>query len=139
MNNLSAANSENAVKKNVLAAVRGVIISLVLSFVLFAVLAAVMLWSGMGEEFAGTLTIAVSVISILTGSFIAARRIGERGWLYGAVCGLVYYLIVYICALSAMMEFNFSTKTLIMFAVGVLCGMIGGMIGVNSGGGKRRR
>ena len=110
MSHLSTANTENTSKKNALSVVFGVVTALVISFAAFAILAAVMLWGGIGEGMAGPLTIAVSVISILVGAFLTARRIGEKGWLWGAVCGLVYYIIVYICALSAMMEFNFSLE-----------------------------
>ena len=139
MSHLSAANPENATKKNALSVVRGVVIALVVSFVLFAVLAGVMLAGSLSEGMAGPLTIAVSVVSILLGAFLAARGVGEKGWLWGAVVGLVYYVIVYICALSALMEFNFSMKTLLMLLVGTVCGMIGGIFGVNAGAKKRRR
>lgn len=139
MSHLSTANPENATKKNALSVVRGVVLALVVSFVLFAILAGVMLAGGLSEGMAGPLTIAVSVVSILLGAFITARSVGEKGWLWGAVVGLVYYLIVYICALSALMEFNFSMKTLLMLLVGAVCGMIGGIFGVNTGAKKRRR
>lgn len=139
MSHLSTANTENTSKKNALSVVFGVVTALIISFAAFAILAAVMLWGGIGEGLAGPLTIAASVISILAGAFLTARRIGEKGWLWGAVCGLVYYIIVYICALSAMMEFNFSLKTLLMLLLGAVCGMAGGILGVNAGTKKRRR
>lgn len=126
-------------EKKRLSVVRGVVVALVVSFAAFAILAAVMLWGGMGEGLAGPLAIAVSVVSIVIGAFITARGVGEKGWLWGAVCGLMYYFVVYICALSAMMEFNFSFKTLLMLLVGAVCGMIGGIFGVNAGAKKRRR
>lgn len=83
MSHLSTANTENTSKKNALSVVFGVVTALVISFAAFAILAAVMLWGGIGEGMAGPLTIAVSVISILVGAFLTARRIGEKGWLWG--------------------------------------------------------
>jgi putative membrane protein (TIGR04086 family) len=91
------------------------------------------------EKIVGIITVCISLASVFAGSYVGAKIVGQKGWLWGGMCGLIYYVILYTSALSAIKEFNFSPKTLIMVLIGTLVGMIGGIFGINSGSKKKRR
>ena len=118
---------------------KGVLISLAISFLAFVVFAFILMFLAVDENIVSVIAVCISMISVFAGSYIGAKIVRQKGWLWGGICGLVYYVILYISALSAIREFNFSPKTLIMMLIGTLVGMIGGIFGINSGGKKKRR
>ena len=118
---------------------KGVLISLAVSFLAFVVFAFVLMFLAVDEKIVSAIAVCISMISVFAGSYIGAKIVRQKGWLWAGICGLVYYVILYASALSAIKEFNFSPKTLIMMLIGTLAGMIGGIFGINSGGKKKRR
>ncbi|MBE7026125.1 MAG: TIGR04086 family membrane protein [Ruminococcaceae bacterium] len=118
---------------------KGVLISLAISFLAFVVFAFILMFLAVDENIVSAIAVCISMISVFAGSYVSARIVGQKGWLWGGICGLAYYVILYISALAAIKEFNFSLKTLVMMLIGTLVGMIGGIFGINSGAKKRRR
>ncbi len=137
MNNTNL-STENGSRKP-LALIKGVAFSIIISFAAFLILAALMLASPTPEWAYAASAIAVGLVSAFVGGFVAARKIGEKGWLWGGVSGICYYIIVYLCALAAFAEFNFGTKTLLMLVCGAFCGALGGIFAMGSRSKKRRR
>lgn len=129
---------QDGVKKTA-ALIKGVGLAVIISATALAVLAAVMLFGGVPEWLMGPAAIAASLISVFLGAVSTVKKIGEKGWLWGAVCGGIYYAIVYMCALAAMGEFNFSLKTALMILIGIFVGAVGGIFAVNSSQTRRRR
>lgn len=74
--------------------------------------------------------IGVQGVSILIGAYIAGVIAKAKGLPAGALCGAVYLLIVFACGLS-IAENDISFLTLIRCGVIMLCGIGGGIAGVN--------
>lgn len=125
--------------KKAFALIRGTLFSVIISFAIFLIAAAVMLALPSPEWAYGIIATVSGLVSAFVGGFMTARRIGEKGWLWGGVCGLCYYIIVYLCALASFAEFNFGLRTLLMLVLGALCGALGGIFAMGSRGKKRRR
>ena len=58
-------------------------------------------------------------------------HIKKQGMLNGALVGLIYMLTIYILSSIFLSSFELTVNSIIMIAVGIGTGMIGGVIGVN--------
>lgn len=139
MNNVSSAGNDAGTKRTAAAMVKGTVLALGISLAALAVLAVIMIFGNVPEWLSGPLAIAISLISVFFGASFAVRAIGEKGWMWGALCGVIYYIIIYLSALAAIREFNFSLRTAAMLALGALVGMVGGIFAMNSKSARRRR
>ena len=73
--------------------------------------------------------VAINLLIIAITGFFAARRVGGRGWLHGAVAGLVFTGLL---LLLGSMGLTISAGTLLLLLLmGIVLGAVGGIIGVN--------
>ena len=73
---------------------------------------------------------AINGIGVFCGSFIALRIIKFKGIIFGAILGLIFFVLIFIAGLISSTE-TISLNTLIKLIVCVICGGIGGILGVN--------
>ena len=111
---------------------KGVLISLVVSFVLLAILAIVLTYTSVSENTIVPVIIVVTGISILVGTILESRKIVKNGIWLGGIIGLVYVLILYIISSLLNADFSINTQSFILILVAIFSGMIGGIIGVNN-------
>ncbi|WP_232695958.1 TIGR04086 family membrane protein [Brevibacillus daliensis] len=74
---------------------------------------------------------AINVISLLIGGYVTGRKSGVRGWYYGGLAGLGYFLLVLLIGFlgfDAPLELNTLLYTIFAFVIAA----IGGVFGVNS-------
>lgn len=88
-------------------------------------------FSAMKETSLSSYTLLVHGFAAWCGGFVAAKRSGRKGWYFGAIIGLIYGLIVLVAGFLAL-DNALSLKALILFAITILAGAIGGMLGVNA-------
>ena len=110
---------------------KGVLISLVVSFVLLAIFAIVLTYTSVSENTIVPVIIVVTGISILVGTILESRKIVKNGIWLGGIIGLVYVLILYIISSLLNADFSINTQSFILILVAIFSGMIGGIIGVN--------
>ncbi len=111
---------------------KGVLISLVVSFVLLAIFAIVLTYTSVSENTIVPVIIVVTGISILVGTILESRKIVKNGIWLGGIIGLVYVLILYIISSLLNADFSINTQSFILILVAIFSGMIGGIIGVNN-------
>ena len=63
--------------------------------------------------------------------FINAKHRTSRGWLTGAFTGVLYMIILYIIGSAMYNNVSFGSNTLAMFALGLISGSFGGILGIN--------
>ena len=109
----------------------GVGIALLFSFIFLLIYAAILSFTNISEGTISTVVITITGISILVGSIICSRKISKNGIINGGLVGFIYILIIYF--ISSLLNGNFSInlQSIIMIAVAIVCGIIGGIIGVN--------
>ena len=79
-------------------------------------------------------------LSTLIGGFIGGKTLKRRGLLIGLLIGLIAWVIVILFIMAFDPAAPFTGRMVILLALAALSGTIGGIFGVNtSGGGKRRR
>jgi putative membrane protein (TIGR04086 family) len=72
----------------------------------------------------------------LSGGFVSARRAGHKGWYHGVVTGIMYTLLVlFVSFLST--DADWTIKVPLLFLLAGMAGAFGGMLGVNTGSGKK--
>lgn len=122
---------ENASVNVFLLMLKGIAIAMGLTLIMILVLSMVLSFSNISENVMMPAVIFISAFSILIGGFLVAKRMDSKGIVYGSAVGLAYMLILYLT--SSFLNFNFSLNfnAIIMIALGILGGAIGGILGVN--------
>ena len=113
------------------AVVIGVLISLVLAVILSCLFAVMLnMMAGIPYGIIDYVTVAIEGFSVLIGAYIACVIAKSKGLIIGALCGAISLLIVFAVGMS-MAKNNIGLLTVIRSAVMLLCGIIGGIMGVN--------
>ena len=109
----------------------GALSSVVLA-VLLTCLFSVMLhmMSGIPYDVIDYVMVAIEGFSVLIGAYIACVIVKSKGLIIGALCGAISLLIVFAVGMS-MSKNNIGLLTIIRSIVMLLCGVIGGIMGVN--------
>ena len=113
---------------------KGVGISSAFTLICLTIFSALLTYTNLSESLIQPVVISVTGISILVGSFFATRKVGKNGIIKGVLVGLIYILLIYVIS-SVVNGGNFALTigSIIMILIGILCGAIGGIIGVNIG------
>lgn len=126
---------ESFQKNNVFTKIlKGVGISFSFTLICLTIFSALLTYTNLSESLIQPVVIAVTGISILAGSFFATRKVGKNGIIKGIGVGIIYILLIY--AISSIVNggnFTLTIGSVIMILIGILCGAIGGIIGVNIG------
>ena len=113
---------------------KGVGISFAFTLISLTIFSALLTYTSLSESLIQPVVISVTGISILAGSFFATRKVGKNGIIKGIAVGLIYILLIYLTSsLVNGGNFAFTIGSIIMILIGILCGAIGGIIGVNIG------
>lgn len=120
--------SEN---KNLISIFKGVVISLVTTFILLIIFAAILTFTNIQENTISPVVIIITAVSLLIGSTMGNRKMEKNGLLNGAMVGLIYILFLYL--ISSILNGNFSLNlaSIIMIIVSIFFGILGGVVAVN--------
>ena len=116
--------------KNIL---QGIVISIVCTFVFLFVFSLILTYTNVSETFIAPVIIVVTAISIFIGSSIGNFNMRRNGLINGAIIGGIYLLSIYMLSGIINHNFNLNMQSIIIIIVGIICGMFGGVIGVNKG------
>ena len=121
-------NSTNNFFKNVF---KGVFFSIISSLIFLIIFAIILTYTNVAEITIVPVIIVISGISMLIGSILESRKLSKNGiWLGGAI-GIIYMLIIYFISSLLNNDFSLNVQSFVMILVAIICGMIGGIIGVN--------
>ena len=109
----------------------GTALSIIVSLGLLMILAFAVDRSGMlPGRLSGTITVLSAATAVLLASVLTARLAGERGLLHGFALAAIYsavYVIIGIVGFNSTLD----SLTAIRISILLLCGAIGGVIGVS--------
>ena len=114
--------------------IKGVGISILFTLICLTIFSTLLTYTNLSESLIQPVVISVTGISILVGSFFATRKINKNGIIKGIAVGLIYILLIYVIS-SVVNGGNFALTigSLVMIFISILCGAIGGIIGINIG------
>lgn len=110
---------------------KGIAIAMGLSLIMILVLSIILSFSSVSENVIMPAVIFISAFSILLGSFMIAKKIQNKGIVYGSVLGFVYMFILYLISSTLNVDFSLGLNSLVMISFGIVGGAIGGILGVN--------
>lgn len=110
---------------------KNLIIEFILTLILLMILSVLLSSTNLNENIINPSIIFISAFSILVGAFFSSKKIGKKGILIGALQGFIYIFILYLFSSISSGKFALSTSSLIMILIGLICGIIGGILGVN--------
>lgn len=73
----------------------------------------------------------ITLISVLYGAGVGAKKAGQNGWIIGMCVGIFYIIIIYIISLLAGRTFSFGLKDICRILLCVFAGTLSGMLGIN--------
>lgn len=110
---------------------KGVGIALFTTFILLIIFAAILTYTQTSESIINPVIIVITAVSILIGSSIGNVKIKKNGLVNGAIIGGIYIFIIYLISSILNWNFGLEIQSIIMIAVGMIFGILGGIIGVN--------
>lgn len=122
---------ENSQGQEIKQILKGVGISLLSSSVMLIIFAIILTVTDLSENTIPPVIIIITGIGILIGSIIGNRKITKNGIVHGGLVGFIYFLIIYLISSTLNGNFMLNIQSIIMIASALVCGMIGGIIGVN--------
>lgn len=110
----------------------------ILSFVLLFVSAIIATCNSMSDTGIYILTNIVTALGTMFAGFAAGRHFSGKGLLFGAGCGVIYTVVLCIIGNIVSGQLNFGIPFLTALLIGVLCGAVGGIAGINTKRTRRR-
>lgn len=110
---------------------KGVGISLITSFILLIIFSIILTYINISENTITPVIIVLTAISILIGSSIGNLKMKKNGILNGGSVGAIYIIILYLISSLLNWKFGINLQSVIMIAVGIVFGILGGIVGVN--------
>ena len=122
---------EEGISKNFINIIKGVIISIVFTLIFLFIFSIILTYTTISESFITPTIIVITAISIFIGSSIGNIKMKKNGLINGALIGGIYLLSIYLLSGIINQNFSLSTQSIIIIISGMICGMFGGIIGVN--------
>ena len=122
---------EEGISKNFINIIKGVIISIVFTLIFLFIFSIILTYTTISESFITPTIIVITAISIFIGSSIGNIKMKKNGLFNGALIGGIYLLSIYLLSGIMNQNFSLSTQSIIIIVSGMICGMFGGIIGVN--------
>ena len=111
--------------------IKGVILSIIFTLIFLLIFSIILTYTNLSEDFITPVIIVVTAISIFIGSSIGNIKIKKNGMLNGALVGGIYLLSIYLISSIINQNFSLNLQSTIIIIAGMICGMFGGIIGVN--------
>lgn len=122
---------EGNVSTNFFNIIKGVIISIIFTLIFLFIFSIILTYTNISEEFITPTIIIITAISIFIGSSIGNIKMKKNGLLNGALIGGIYLTSIYLSSGIINQKFSLNTASIIIITLGMICGMFGGIIGVN--------
>jgi len=123
--------TENTVIHTCLVVLKSSLFAVIVTLFCFILFALVMKLANLQESIIPPVNQAIRIISIVLGGIIAARSSKSRGWLMGALTGLLYIGWAFI--ISGIFGGGYMLDTVLLsdILLVIVVGAIGGVIGIN--------
>lgn len=122
---------EESISKNFLYIIKGVIMSILFTLIFLFIFSVILTYTNVSESFIEPFIIVITAISIFIGSSIGNLKMRKNGLINGAIIGGIYLTSIYLISAIINQNFTFTMQSIIIIVAGMICGMFGGIIGVN--------
>ena len=111
--------------------VKGVLISIILTFLFLLVFSALMIVFDISEEKYNFIFGLITIISLGIGSVISSKYNEKKGFVTGGTIGVLFFIFIFLLSSIIGGDMSFNQNELIKFLMYVFVGTISGILGVN--------
>ena len=108
-----------------------VVIGLVVSIIIFLIIAGVYTFTPMQPSVLSPLAVVVSLICVFAAGFLAGKMGAAPGWLAGGITGIGYAIVMIIAGWISTVVPLLSLRPLIILFACFVVGAVGGIFGIN--------
>lgn len=101
--------------------------------------AVVATYLSVAERTIDLLVMILTYLCVFGGGFRCAKHVGRQGLVQGGIFGAVYMVVLTLAGLLLGGTWPIPQEVWVSILLGVLCGAIGGMLGVNTKGKTKRK
>ncbi|HBM81967.1 MAG: TIGR04086 family membrane protein [Clostridiales bacterium] len=110
---------------------KGVLISYIISIVMITIYGLLLSITSLSEASLPTAIMVITTISIAIAGIYASLKVESKGWLNGALIGLVYMIILMLLGLLFKTGVNIDKYSIFKVFMGFIIGSLSGAIGIN--------
>lgn len=129
----ASSSSGTNVINTVFRAIKFILISYIISVILLALLAVVIVYTDVSESIASPAVKLITVFGAFLSALLTSKSTETKGWLCGIITGSFNVLMLLILGMAIMGSVFFTAPNMSLVACGAVCGLVGGIIGVNLG------
>lgn len=137
MDTNTVVKENKSVLPSALCVIVNVAVTYAVMLVCLFVFALVVTYTDFPEEFVSAAVLVMTVISVMLSGILTARKSGRKGWLCGAVSGVVYMLTLFGLSALAFRNAGVGINLVTMLALGLFAGTFGGILGINMKGARK--
>jgi len=134
--------NSNQVTVNPISAVlfmlKAVALSYIISFVMLFAAALLATFQSFSDTAVYILANLVTALGTAIAGFTAGRHFDSKGIFFGAGCGIIYTLILCLIGNIISTCINHGSSFFVALAIGIICGAVGGIAGINTKKTRRR-
>ena len=111
---------------------KGILISFIVTLISLYIFSLLLTYTNISERIIPVCIIILTFISILLGTIISMRKTKKNGLINGAIIGGIYIILLYLISSVLNTGFAMNIYTIIMIFAGMVSGIVGGIIAVNT-------
>lgn len=109
----------------------GLIRGYIISMLLFFLVALLITYTSLGENVIPFVTSVIMILGIVFSSVYCSAHLQKKGWLHGALIGLIYILILILLSKIFISDYSIDSTAMYKIILATTTGVIGGILGVN--------
>lgn len=122
---------EEGISKKFFYIIKGTVISIIFTMIFLLIFSLLLTYTNISETFISPVIIVITATSIFIGSSMGSIKMKKNGLLNGALIGGIYLISIYLLSGIINQNFALNMQSIIIIIAGMICGMFGGIIGVN--------
>lgn len=138
MNMNTAVKEDSGTFPSFLSVLKNVSVTYIIMLIALLVFALIVTYTNFPESFIPATVLVLTVVSVMLAGVLTAVGNRTKGWLCGAISGLIYMITLY-CLSTLVFDYpGFGANVIAMLALGLFAGTLGGIVGINMKGAKRK-
>lgn len=117
---------------------KAVVVAYCVSVALLFVFSVVATFNAFSDRTISVAANIVTAIGVLLCGFMSGRHFSSKGLIFGAICGVFYSGLLCIIGNLAAQNLHFGASAVTALIIGVICGSVGGIAGINTKSTRRR-
>lgn len=105
--------------------------AIIISIILLAIYGVLLAYTTLSESTMSIFVTAITIISIAASAIYVALKVDSKGWLNGAITGLIYMVVLFLISLLFKTGTVIEKGTIVRIFMGFIVGGLAGMIGIN--------